>query len=635
MVSAKVLLLAERRAFHGASDFCKTTASSPSILTRAKMTCGPGLDSCLLSLDRHGRKEGHYGSVEEELKALAERIIAMLQQLLRRTNHNSTAMLQHDAFVKAGAGLEEAIVASSHTALTQMSNHFDNMSNNGPARDISSSSRHWGSIADEITAKCNRRAEASCLSSKESEPNLGQQKQHSQDGVPITWSVFNKIVASWGIKQAVLICSSLTGVSIHTGNAILHTSPPPGFSRPNHWALLPVILSRREQIGFSSQATIMQTRKQRVPAIGPRTDSHICNAIADGPNRNGHYGGVTRIRDLGDDMLGQPLCKKTGRQSRSTSCIGHKSLSTCIVPHQATAEHATGSSKMLWSAAWVSIADGHHGRSHIDKRRHSLAPGLRRWKWTFTTEKRAVKESNDAIAIETAKWHLRGDGASLASSRPLPNDKLRKQDAKKSRPWSSLDVDKQELSTSGCVSAEVAQSWDVCISKSRTRKDSAETTSAGRRCLGHNGSKRPVNHRGLAWLRSDFPACFASDHDGQALACRYLASGCRASTTRPPRQRLRMTQQLESAPAAQQSWTNQKIKSDGIRHACSGGGDRLYVGIFCLGERNEQAWGKALAAAIAKMEGRAIDERMADCVTFMTDAQAKKEIMGSKKTPHS
>ncbi|KAI3528294.1 hypothetical protein CABS03_08119 [Colletotrichum abscissum] len=44
----------------------------------------------------------------------------MLQQLLRRTNHNSTAMLQHDAFVKAGAGLEEAIVASSHTALTQM-----------------------------------------------------------------------------------------------------------------------------------------------------------------------------------------------------------------------------------------------------------------------------------------------------------------------------------------------------------------------------------------------------------------------------------------------------------------------------------------------------------------------------------
>lgn len=88
---------------------------------------------------------------------------------------------------------------------------------------------------------------------------------------------------------------------------------------------------------------------------------------------------------------------------------------------------------------------------------------------------------------------------------------------------------------------------------------------------------------------------------------------CRASTTRPPRQRLRvqirsggttvtyadatanqMTQHLDSAPAAQQSWTNQKIKSDGIRHACSGGGDRLYVGIFCLGKR----WCEELSLAI-------------------------------------
>lgn len=100
------------------------------------------------------------------------------------------------------------------------------------------------------------------------------------------------------------------------------------------------------------------------------------HAIADGPNRNGHCGGVARIRDPGDDMLGQPLCKKKGRQSRGTSCIGYKSLSTCIVPHQATAEHATGSSKMLRGDAWVSIADGHHGRSHIDQRRHSLARGL-------------------------------------------------------------------------------------------------------------------------------------------------------------------------------------------------------------------------------------------------------------------
>ncbi|KAK1505138.1 uncharacterized protein CCOS01_16712, partial [Colletotrichum costaricense] len=43
-------------------------------------------------------------------------------------------------------------------------------------------------------------------------------------------------------------------------------------------------------------------------------------------------------------------------------------------------------------------------------------------------------------------WHLRGDGASLASSRPVPNDKLRKQDAKK-----SVFLSGEEASTYSCL----------------------------------------------------------------------------------------------------------------------------------------------------------------------------------------
>lgn len=73
-------------------------------------------------------------------------------------------------------------------------------------------------------------------------------------------------------KQAVLICSSLTGVSF-TQEMRFWTLPLlRGSLVQNHWALLPVTLSRREQIGFSSQATIMQMRKQLVVTIGPRTD---------------------------------------------------------------------------------------------------------------------------------------------------------------------------------------------------------------------------------------------------------------------------------------------------------------------------------------------------------------------------
>lgn len=112
---------------------------------------------------------GHHGSVGEEFEGLAERIIAMLQQLLRRTNHNPTAILQRGAFVKAGRLPElrrpSLLLSSSHTTLTQMrsarssnypplpaassrlelpgkccmpaaSNHFDNMSHNGPVYHI-------------------------------------------------------------------------------------------------------------------------------------------------------------------------------------------------------------------------------------------------------------------------------------------------------------------------------------------------------------------------------------------------------------------------------------------------------------------------------------------------------------------
>ncbi|KAK1688252.1 hypothetical protein BDP55DRAFT_629854 [Colletotrichum godetiae] len=218
----------------------------------------------------------------------------------------------------------------------------------------------------------------------------------------------------------------------------------------------------------------------------------------------------------------------------------------------------------------------------------------------FTTEKRAVRESNGGVAIKTAKWHLRGDGASLASSRPMPNDNLRKQDAKRAfllvRPYSSLEVDIQELSTSGCVSAEVAQGWDVCILKSRTRKDSAVTTSAGRRCLGHNGAK----DRSTAEVPRGFGQISPLVSQVVMMARLWLVVASRqvvAPLERVPRRRLRlvldqirseglatvtyaeatanqMTQHLGRVRAAHIDWTNQKIKSDEIRQACSGGGDR-------------------------------------------------------------
>ncbi|KAK1490496.1 hypothetical protein CCUS01_14453 [Colletotrichum cuscutae] len=461
----------------------------------------------------------------------------MLQQLLRRTNHNSTAMLQHDAFVKAGAGHEEAIVASPQLLLSSitrgfLSNHFDNMSNNGPRRD-----RCRLSWLDKRHFHCGRN---NC--------------QMSPDQ---TWANKNSTSStkSSQLTEKVSQASRLKCDFAHF--------PSSG------------VLS--EQIGFSSQATIMQTRKQRVPAIGPHTDSHICNAIAD----------VTRIRDLGDDMLGQPF----------TSCIGHKSLSTCIVPHQATAEHATGSSKMLWSAAWVSIADGHHGRSHIDKRPWSIyqyAPQLKldtNWQPVIVKAAREMDFYNrEESAIETAKWHLRGDGASLASSRPVPNDKLRKQDAKKSVFLSreeastySLDVDKQELwLKAGMIPPrrlpQGGDASDIMEAKDRfprllllvvTSRQAAESADKERR-----------------------------DHDD--------------STAGQSREETDCTIEL--------SYTIQLLHSN--------------------------KYGPALAAAIAKMEGRAIDERMAYCVEtpwllvhpespYAIGSTAKNEIMGSKKTPHS
>lgn len=190
------------------------------------------------------------------------------------------------------------------------------------------------------------------------------------------------------------------------------------------------------------------------------------------------------------------------------------------------------------------------------------------------------------------------------------------------RSWSSLEVDKQELSTSGCVSAEVAQSWDVCILKSRTRKDSAETTSAGRRCLGHNGAKDrstaevPRGFGQISPLVSQvvmmamlllvftsrqvvaplhYNASSSSSSSSAAAETGSRSDKERGTTvTYADATANQMTQHLDSAPAAQQSWTNQKIKSDGIRHACSAGGDRLYVGIFCLGQR----WCEELSLAL-------------------------------------
>ncbi|KXH46402.1 hypothetical protein CSAL01_08867 [Colletotrichum salicis] len=109
----------------------------------------------------------------------------------------------------------------------------------------------------------------------------------------------------------------------------------------------------------------------------------------------------------------------------------------------------------------------------------------------FTTEKRAVKESNGGVAIKTAKWHLRGDGASLASSRPMPNDNLRK-----TRPSAAAEAG------------------------SRSDKERGATVT-----YAEATANQMTQHLGRVW-------------------------------------------------AAHKDWTNQKIKSNEARQACSGGGDR-------------------------------------------------------------